>query len=121
MASSDDAPIQERRADYPVRPIGRRWKENPVLADVVSRVLLSISRNVYGMRECREWSQEDLGQAAGMHADSVMHIEQAEDHLISTLARVSFAAGFEVEIRFRPLRRLPDSSRVNLSVPTTSS
>lgn len=124
MAPRDvDLPAEDRRA-APHAPIhgGRRWRDDPDRTDAIERLLLSLSRDVNGLRELHGWSQEEMAHAAGLHADTVLNLEKMrDDPRLSTIVSIGYAAGFEVEIRFKRPKRAPGCSRVNLNVVAPAS
>ena len=105
-APIDKPPLEERRKAGPkVRHGGRRWKDDPDLAAAVERLQLTVSRQAHGIRALREWSQDDMAHVAGVSPQTVLDVESmGVDVHLSTLVRLAYAAGFEVDIRFRRAR-----------------
>jgi len=121
MASTDD-PTKDRRSK-PAAPIhgGRRWKDDPDRAAAMERILLSLSGDVHALRELHGWSQDEMAHAAGIHPDTLGNLEKMrDDPRLSTIVSAAYAAGYEVEIRFRRPRRHPGFSRPNLTLPARS-
>ena len=124
MVPAADDPAPERRAEpRAARHGGRRWKDDPDLTAAVEEGLLQLSIDLNAAREGREWSQEELAHAAGIAPNTVLDIEQTRvDPHFSTIVRLAYAAGFDVDIRLRRprRRRLPHLAAVNRSVAATS-
>lgn len=73
------------------------------------------------MRDCREWSQDDVATAAGIAPNTILAIEQARhDPHVSTLVRLAHVFGFEVVISLRRPKRAPHSTAVNLRASAAS-
>lgn len=109
-----DVPTDRRIEPAARRHGGKRWKDDADLNAAVQHVLLLISRDVHAMRECQDWSQEQLAHAAGVSAGAVLNIEKTRDDVhISTLVRIAYAAGYEVDVRFRRPARRPHHGWVN--------
>jgi len=99
---------------------GRRWSEDPDLREAVDRVLVQLSQDVNLLREHVDWSQDDLAAAAGVSDGTVLDVEKARtDPRISTLVRLAFVFGYEVDVRFR--RRRPAFRRVPAAEVSTMS
>jgi DNA-binding XRE family transcriptional regulator len=117
VPAADDTPTDRRQAPRAIR-CGRRWRDDADLAPAVEHVLLLLSRDINALRECRDWSQEDMAYAAGISAQALLNIEKTRDDVhISTIVRLAYVAGYEVDIRFRKSRP-PNHGLVNQSAPT---
>lgn len=115
------ATTERRQAPVAIRHGGRRWRDDSDLADAVDRVLLQTSRDFHLMRDCREWSQEDVAKAAGIAPNTILAIEQARhDPHISTLVRLAHVYGFELIVSLRRPKRAPHAVAVNPAVAATS-
>jgi DNA-binding XRE family transcriptional regulator len=115
----------DRRTEPPVpRYGGKRWRDDPDLIAAVERVLLQLSDDLNAARDLHVWSQEDIAAAAGIAPNTVLEIEKTRiDPHISTIVRLAFAAGMDVDLRFRRRLgppRLPQSAAVNLSASAAS-
>lgn len=119
--AADDSPITDRRQyQQPIR-CRRRWREDPQLAPVIEHLLLLLSRDVHAMRECGDWSQEELADAAGISAQALLNVEKMRDDVhLSTIARIAYAAGYVVDIRFRRPRPALNRSLANPALPAGS-
>ena len=111
-----DVPTDRRIEPAARRHGGKRWKDDADLNAAVQHVLLLISRDVNALRECREWSQEQMAHAAGLSPNAVLNLEKTRDDVhISTLVRIACAAGYELDVRFRRPARRPHHGWVNQS------
>jgi transcriptional regulator with XRE-family HTH domain len=73
-------------------------------------VLVRLSQDVNELRESADWSQDALARAAGISDGKVLDIEKARrDPHVSTLVRLAFVFGCQLEVRFR---RAPPASVV---------
>lgn len=97
----------------PGRTRGRRWADDPDLSQHFERLRLSVSRDLYGLREGLGWSQEEAAKAAGVDPQTVLDIEKtrADPHL-STVMRLYFVYGRQLVVAGLPIPS-PDSSRAN--------
>lgn len=81
---------------------GRRWQEDPDLRQVIERLQVQLSQDLNALRESAGWSQDALATAAGVSPNTVLDLEQTRsDPHISTLVRLAFVFGCQLEVRFR--------------------
>jgi DNA-binding XRE family transcriptional regulator len=120
----DPAAAAERRATPPlVRHGGRRWSDDPDLNAAVERILVQLSVDLNAARDLHDWSQDEMGHAAGIAPNTVLGIEKARiDPHISTVVRMAYAAGYDVRITLRkPVpARPPQLAAVNPAVSASS-
>ena len=109
--SAETRPPDRRAAPRDIRQCSpkRRWRDDPDLTAAMERQLLPLGRDVYAIRDCREWTQDEYADAAGVASQTVLSLEKADaDPRLSTLVRLAFAAGYELDVRFRKVRARAD-------------
>lgn len=89
--------------DQPRERAGRRWQDDPDIKAAVERLLLRVGRDVHALRERHGWSQETEAEAAGLHPDTIQALERSQgDPRLSTLVRLFYVHGYELQIGLRP-------------------
>lgn len=84
----------------------RRWSDDPDLKAAVERQLLAVGRAAHELRERQGWSQEQEGEASGLHPDTIQALERGlGDTRLSTLVRLFFVHGYELQIGLRPTQQ----------------
>src|SRR5688500_17201442 len=80
----------------------RRWRDDPDLTAAMERQLLPLGRDVYAIRQWQEWTQDEYAEAAGVASQTVLSLYKADSYSrLSTLVLLAYAAGYELDIRFR--------------------
>lgn len=81
----------------------RRREKDPDIAAAMERLLLRVGRDAHTLRDRAGWSQEAEAQAAGIHQETVQTIEKGiGDPRLSTLVRLFYVHGYELQIGLRP-------------------
>lgn len=84
-----------------------RWSDDPDIKAAVERVMLGLGRDAYALRGRQGWSQEAEARAAGLHPDTIQALERSVgDPRLSTLVRLFYIHGYELQIGLRPTRQL---------------
>lgn len=87
---------------------------DPDIRAALERVQLSLSSDLFRLREDVGWSQEQLARAASVGPNTILRLEQGRANpTIETLVRAFYALGYLVDVR--PLR--PPPMVGNLSRP----
>lgn len=81
----------------------RQPSDDPDIRGAQERLLVLISRDAHALRARHGWSQDATAYAAGLHPDTVQAIEKADsDPRLSTLVRLFYSLGYELQIGLRP-------------------
>jgi transcriptional regulator with XRE-family HTH domain len=82
-------------------------------------VTVRLSHDLYTLRQRQGWSLEALARVAGTDPDTVLALEQTRtDPQLSTIVRLLYPFGYELQLGYRPTRQRAGFNRVELIDPS---